>query len=88
MLMAISLRALAELRRLQRQLDRQRRANNSGNYLSDGRVKPGPKTWVKSQRMLRTEARVARLHARVANVRRQQAHLITTTITREYGVIG
>ncbi len=80
--------ALTELRRLQRQLDRQRRANNPGNYLADGRIKPGPKTWMKSQRMLRTEARISRLHARVANVRRQQAHIITTHITREYGVIG
>jgi putative transposase len=80
--------ALTELRRVQRQLDRQRRANNPGNYLSDGRVKPGRKAWVKSQRMLRTEARINRLHERVANVRRQQAHAITTRITREYGVIG
>lgn len=80
--------ALRELRRLQRQLDRQRRANNPCNYLADGRFRPAPKTWVKSQRMLRTEARINRLHERVANVRRQQAHAITTYVTREYGVIG
>jgi putative transposase len=80
--------ALRTLRRLQRQLDRQRRASNPGNYLPDGRVKPGPKTWAKSQRMLHTEARIARLHARVANVRRAQAHELTTGLTREFGVIG
>lgn len=80
--------ALREMRRLQRQLDRQRRANNPSNYLADGRVRPGPKTWVKSQRMHGTEARINRLHVRVANVRRQQAHAITTHITREFGVIG
>jgi putative transposase len=80
--------SLRTLRRLQRQLDRQRRANNPGNYLSDGRIKPGTKTWVKSQRMLRTEARIAMLHERVANLRRQQAHELTTGLTREYGVIG
>jgi IS605 OrfB family transposase len=80
--------ALAELRRLQRKLDRQRRTNNPGNYLADGRVRPGPKTWASSQPMLRTQERTNRLHARVANIRRQQAHAITTYITREYGVIG
>lgn len=80
--------ALRTLRRLQRQLDRQRRANNPGNYRPDGRVKPGPKTWAKSRRMLRTEQRIARLHERVANLRRHQAHELTTTLTREFGVIG
>jgi len=33
--------SLRSLRRLQRRLDRQRRANNPGNYLPDGRVKLG-----------------------------------------------
>jgi putative transposase len=35
------------IRRLQRKLDRQRRANNPQNFLPDGRVKPGPKRWRK-----------------------------------------
>jgi putative transposase len=80
--------ALTKLRRLQRQLDRQRRANNRGNYLPDGRVKPGPSDWVKSNRMLHTEGRIGRLHERVANLRREQAHQLTTYLTREFGVIG
>jgi putative transposase len=80
--------ALRKLCRLQRQLDRQRRKNNVGNYLPDGRVKPGARNWTKSQRMLRTEARVRRLHERVANLRRDQAHQLTTNLTREFGVIG
>ena len=80
--------ALRKLRRLQRQLDRQRRANNPGTYLSDGRTKPGAKRWMKSKRMLRTEQRVRRLHGRVANLRREQAHQLTTYLTREFGVIG
>jgi putative transposase len=79
---------LVTLRRLQRQLDRQRRAANPGNYLPDGRVKPGPKTWAKSARMARTEERVRQLHERVANLRREQAHQLTTYLTREFGVIG
>ena len=81
-------KALRKLRRLQRQLDRQRRANNPGNYLLDGRVKPGALGWVKSKRMLHTEERLRRLHGRVANLRREQAHQFTTPLTREFGVIG
>jgi putative transposase len=80
--------SLRALRRLQRQLDRQRRANNPANYLSDGRVKAGPKTWAKSARMARTEQRISRLHERVANLRREQAHQLTTGLVREFGVIG
>jgi putative transposase len=38
--------------------------------------------------MLRTGQRIARLHERVANLRRHQAHLLTTALTREFGVIG
>jgi putative transposase len=79
---------LRKLRHLERQLDRQRRANNPGNYLPDGRVKPGALNWVKSKRMLSTEARVRRLHERVANLRREQTHQLTSLLTREFGVIG
>jgi putative transposase len=80
--------ALRSLRRLRRRLDRQRRANNQGNYLPDGRIKAGRGRWVKSKRMLRTEERVRRLHAHIANLRREQAHQLTTALTGEFGVIG
>jgi putative transposase len=56
--------SLRTLRRLQRQLDRQRRANNPDNYHPDGRAKQGCKTWTKSGRMVRTEQRIARLQRR------------------------
>ncbi len=79
---------LKRLRRLQRHLDRQRRANNPGNYLPDGRVKPGARDWAKSRRMLETERLIARLHERIANQRRHAAHHLTTFLTRRYGVIG
>jgi putative transposase len=80
--------ALRKLRRLQRQIDRQRRQNNPGNYQADGRTKNGAGQWVKSRRMLRTEALLRRLHERVANLRREQAHQLTTYLTREFGIIG
>jgi putative transposase len=79
---------LSRLRRFHRQLDRQRRVNSPDNYYSDGRVTPGRKAWVRSARMGRTEHRLRRLHARVANLRREQAHQLTTYLTREFGVIG
>ena len=34
------------------------------------------------------EERLRRLHVRVANLRREQAHQLTTFLTREFGVIG
>jgi len=39
-----------KVRRLQRHIDRQRRANNPGHYLPDGRIRPGPKKWVVSKK--------------------------------------
>jgi putative transposase len=79
---------LRRLRRLQRQLDRQRRAANPGNYDERGRALPGRHEWRKSRRMLRTEAAIGRLHERAANRRREQAHRLTTALTREFGVIA
>lgn len=57
-----------EIRRLQRKIDRQRRANNPQNYNPDGTIRPGPKTWRKSGRQRRTEAQLAELQ------RKQAAH--------------
>ena len=58
----------AELRRLQRKLDRQRRANNPDNYDADGTVKVGKKEWSTSNRMQHTQTKIAELH------RKQAAH--------------
>jgi len=80
--------SLRKLRRLQRRLDRQRRANNPSNYDAAGRAKKGVKNWVKSGRMSLVEADVLRLHVRVANLRCEQSHQLTTALTREFGVIG
>ncbi len=66
-------RAHSEIRILQRHLDRQRRANNPGNYLPDGRVTPGPKVWRSSHRERETLDRLAELHRREA-AHRKTAH--------------
>ena len=81
-------RALRKVKRAQRSLARQRRANNPGRYHPNGTIKPGRREWVKSRRMLLTERRLRRQHERVANLRREHAHRLTTRLTREYGVIG
>jgi putative transposase len=57
-----------EIRRLQRKIDRQRRANNPNNYHPDGTIKRGPKRWRKSGHQRETETKLAELH------RKQVAH--------------
>ena len=38
--------------------------------------------------MLRTDEQIRCLHRRVASLRRESSHLLTTSLTREFGVIG
>lgn len=59
-----------EIRRLQRKMDRQRRANNPANYNEDGTIKRGPKTWVDSKRYLETKNKLADLKRRQAETRK------------------
>ncbi len=60
----------AEVRRLQRKLDRSRRANNPENYNPDGTVKKGPKQWKKSRTYLKTQARLAEIWRELSAHRR------------------
>ena len=59
-----------ELTRLQRKLDRQRRANNPDNYNEDGTVKAGPKRWVESKRQRKTREAIANIHRKQAMTRK------------------
>lgn len=77
-----------KLRRLQRKLDRQRRANNPGNYNEDGTAKKGMKDWVVSNKMKQTEKQIAKLSYRIACIRNEASHQMTTSLARSYGVIG
>ena len=47
-----------EIRRLQRAMDRSRRATNCDNYEENGTVKEGAKTWVCSKRYIRKQRRL------------------------------
>jgi transposase len=51
-----------KIRRLQRHLDRQRRANNPENYNPNGTIKKGPKTWRTSARMKTVREDLAEIH--------------------------
>ncbi len=55
-----------EKKKLQRKLDRQRRANNPGNYNENGTVRKGKKKWKKSNRYKKTSSKIAELDRRIA----------------------
>lgn len=63
----------AETRRLQRAMDRSRRAMNPANYDEQGRAKKGPNAWKKSERYKRLCAGLAETERRLA-ARRAQDH--------------
>lgn len=65
-----------EIRRLQRAQDRSRRAMNPNNYDAKGRIKRGPKTWVKSSRYRCRAVKLADTQRRLAAARkRDHGHL-------------
>jgi len=62
-----------EIRRLQRKLDRQRRANNPDNYDDDGTVKKGARRWKKSNRQIKTQTKISEIK-RKQSAARKSAH--------------
>ncbi|WP_312469678.1 transposase [Neobacillus sp.] len=58
-------------RRINRKMDRQRRANNPSNYQNNGTVKKGKKKWVYSNRYLHTRSKHRELERRIKEVRKQ-----------------
>lgn len=65
------------LRRLDRKMDRQRRANNANNFDEKGRVKKGAKHWHVSERQKRTQIRRREYYRRLAATRkREQGQLV------------
>jgi hypothetical protein len=79
-----------EKRRLQRALDRSRRATNPQNYNPDGTVKRGAQRWYKSrraaqlqQRLLETERRLAATRKRLLGELAHRVVALGTTIKTE-----
>jgi len=70
-------KALRKLRKLQRSMARMKDAAKADKRSLD-----------ESRNYQKRKRQVARLHARIANIRREQAHEITTQIADEYGIVG
>jgi len=75
-----------QIRRLQRKLDRQRRANNPQNYNPNGTIKKGKKTWHSSTRYKKTRRKLAAhrktLHGNLANrILKQGKHVKTEKLS-------
>lgn len=81
-------KAKAKLRRLQRHLDRQRRANNPDCYNEDGTWKRGKRAKNCSNHMRKTEQKIKKLNTRVRNLRNNAQHNLTSTIAQNYGFIA
>lgn len=74
-----------EVARLQRKLDRQRRANNPHKYNEDGTIKRGVRQpWVDSKEYLKTKAELSELN-RKATTRRKLAHKTLANKTVQMG---
>ena len=80
-------RALKKLARLQRHLDRQRRANNPDCYRANG-------TWIKGKRMVtvtkgmrETEDRIGLARAHVASIRKDVWHKVADEIFQRYDTV-
>lgn len=70
------------VRRLQRQLERQRRANNPDNYQPDGTLKVGIKVWKASQNYRHTQTRLAELYRKQAAYRQSLQGRLVNQILR------
>jgi len=72
-----------EIRRLQRKLDRQRRANNPQNYNPDGTIRKGKKTWHSSTRYKKTKRKLAELQRKLAAHRKTLHGNLANRILRQ-----
>jgi len=72
-----------EIRRLQRKLDRQCRANNPQNYNPDGTIKHGKKTWHESTRYKKTKRKLAELQRKLAAHRKTLHGNLANRILRQ-----
>ena len=75
-------RRQAEIRRLQRRLDRSRRATNPQNYQPNGTVKKGRKQWKQSSRYRRTTQQLKDLERRKAAHRKSLHGRLANRVVR------
>ncbi|QSJ19538.1 transposase [Nostoc sp. UHCC 0702] len=71
-----------KIRKLQRNMDRQRRANNPGNFNPNGTVKKGSKRWNKSNRYQKTAIKKREIERKQAAHRKSlHGRLVNQTLT-------
>ena len=81
-------RAQQKLRRLQRRLDRQRRANNPDCYDSSGRWKKGYKLKVFSENMKKSESEIRSIQQRCRNIRKELYHEESRKLVKKFDLIA
>ena len=76
-----------QIRRLQRKIDRSRRANNPDNYNPDGTVKKGSSVWHTSNRGRRLAAKLANHHRCLAATRKRDHGKLVNDLLQIGGTI-
>lgn len=69
-----------DIRRLQRAMDRSRRANNPSNYNEDKTLKKGPKVWINSNTYLKLQHRLNKLYRKLKINRKDSHEKLANTI--------
>ena len=73
--------------RLQRKIDRSRRANNPGHFNEDGTVKPFPEPWKVSHRMEKLQVKLAEHHRCLAATRKRDHGELANFLLQRAGTI-
>ncbi|MCH8296050.1 transposase [Candidatus Poribacteria bacterium] len=76
-----------EIRRLQRKLDRQRRANNPQNYNADGTIKKGRNIWHDSNQYIKTKNQLNEIQRKQAAHRKSLHGNLANRILKQGNVI-
>ena len=69
-----------ELRRLDRKLERSKRANNSDNYNIDGTIKKGKRKWIYSNRYVKLRQKRKNLYRKLATKRKEYQEILANKI--------
>ena len=75
------------IRRLQRKIDRSRRANNPDHFNEDGTVKPSPTPWRISRRMEKLQTKLAEHHRCLAATRKRDHGELANFLLQRAGTI-
>ena len=75
------------IRRLQRKIDRSRRANNPDHFNADGTAKPSPTSWKISRRMEKLQVKLAEHHRCLAATRKRDHGELANFLLQRAGTI-